>query len=196
MTETNTNAKHDLIHQQLRERAVVLLGDGEWHPYPLICRQLMELVPPGVGIRRTERMRRNASPGARERVKQRSSADLARSGAMDVVREFLRNTRVFEVDKVFGPGARPMGSVDERKVRMIAMPQALTGSNGKTARYTRRRSLLETENERLQNEIEALKDKIAMFRTHLIGLGKEELANQIAPPAEVDEINAGRQPWR
>jgi hypothetical protein len=130
-------------------------------------------------------------------MRERSKTDQARTGALDVARAFLANQRLFEVDKKFKPGARPIGFIDDRKVRMIATPREMQPVGERTIRDRNRTETLR-ENERLQNEIEHLKDQIALFRAAMIGFGHEDRADEIAPPSEeVDnDVTESRRPWR
>lgn len=107
---------------QLVERAHELLGDGEWHSYEQVARELCRLVPPGKAIRRSENERFH-STGKRyakgeypqERVRYRDTSELIRTGARSYVRDFLHH-RNFEV--------RGAPRDPDRQIRLIRPPSA------------------------------------------------------------------------
>jgi hypothetical protein len=112
------------VSVRLAYRATELLGDGEWHNYDAVLRELVKLIPPGEAIRKAERVRvagrkqrKVIEPDAPRAGRfQRESSDLIRSGARVIVRDFLRNDRVFEADpKALAPGQ----VAPDRRIRMI-----------------------------------------------------------------------------
>lgn len=171
----------DQLHIEMGKLAYKLLKDGQWHPREPIVKELMKLVPPGIGTRRAERMRSDAGRGPAKRLVNRTPGEIVQIGARDVVREFLSNRITFEYDKTYKPGARPAGFVDDRQIRMLVPPRAVRGlgiPGGPKARVNL-----------LEYEVEHLRDQVALLRAELIGLGKEDRANEIAPlpPSEVDD---------
>lgn len=159
-------------------RAVELLGDGEWHSYPEVMREMAKRIPPGVAMRRAEslraRKRRSTDPAApAERVKARSTEALIKSGSQDYVKNVLQNRRLYEIKPNYGAGAPRAGWIDDRKIRMIELP--------KWAKAQYRRPTV-AEYRQQAEDIERLRDQVANLRIYLIGLGHEKRANEIAPP--------------
>lgn len=180
------------LHKELSLAAAEILADREWHSYPAVLRELSHKVPPGVAVRRAEQLRKkqrndHGSPAPVERVKPRETDALIRTGARDIVKSFLANVLVFEVDKKYPRGPRPAGFVDDRKIRLIGLPRSLRPVNENRRAKLERSTTVVNERDRLRSQNEHLRDQIASLRTLLIGLGYEDRANEIAPPEEDDE---------
>lgn len=171
--------QYDEVRDELGKLAAKLLADGEWHDREPIVQALMKLIPPGVAMRQSEVVRTRGGRASRTAVRlhQRTTRELIDSGARDFVRLFLKpNTSgkgAFEYDREFEGGRRASGVVDDRRIRMKYPPIGARNAE---------RMLPE-------QEIERLRDQIALLRAELIGLGKGARADEIAPlpPSEVDD---------
>ena len=170
------------LHLELARRANELLGDGEWHDLETVMQDLMKVVPPGRALRQNERDRQTSNqqktgstPASRSRPQPRER--LIAFGARTIVRDFLNNTRTFEVDR---PGQQGNHKASlGRKVRMIGRPRALRID-------PLRNSLARTQvrAEHLESQLEAAQARVAVLRKYLVEIGHEEAANRLAPDGE------------
>lgn len=162
-----------------------MLNDKEWHSYAETVRALVKVIPPGIGMRRAEHLAsRNKSDPDDPRHVHHDPPELIEIGRRHIAAELLRNHRVYEI-KGDGPGrARQPGWIDQRQVRMIGTSHWLQPMSPVLLERNERRYQAQLERNRLTQENERLRDRVANLRIYLIGLGHEERANEIAPPDE------------
>lgn len=138
---------------QMSERAVELMGDGKWHDYETIIRELAKLVPPGVALRRSEQLRQSARPstdGAAHdpnwkpppaRIRPRSTEDQISTGARVIARLFLGAVG-FETNRPGVSGIKVAGQ-PVRKIRMVRPPRRAGGDWMRRERDQARADLME-----------------------------------------------------
>jgi hypothetical protein len=172
------------LSNELARRADELLGDGQWHDLESVMLQLMKLVPPGRAMRVNERERKSSTgahypPGTPvpERRVPRSREQLITSGARTLVRDFLSNPKVFEVDRP-GHHGNHQASLG-RRIRMIGTLRAVRAD---TLRDSLARTQLRAEH--LQARLEAEHERVAQLRKYLVEIGHEEAANRLAPDGD------------
>lgn len=106
-----------MVGGTLAERAWQLMGDGEWHDYDAVTRELMKVVPPGIAVRQAEvdRQQRGGgrNPGWVSPPVRKQNIDPLRqvaTGQRTIVRQLLKNA-AFEVTRD-APGVG-------RRIRML-----------------------------------------------------------------------------
>lgn len=86
-----------------RLRALELLKDGDWHEYGTVLREIAAAVPPGVAVRRAERMRLLSNRGTPSEDMPRkkdvgNTTRLIAVGSTSIARDVLADRRSFEIE--------------------------------------------------------------------------------------------------
>lgn len=157
----------DGIHVEMAQRAVELLKDGQWHPYEVIARDLMKLVPAGRALRSLDQHRGHAmgitaGNPVPPRIRDPGIDALIAKGQHSTVVSFLNN-KSFEVNPkgMSGNGFAAREHNAKRKVRMVKEPRYAGGDPGRLER------------DHLRATIERLEDRLAWVERTLVDLGKE-----------------------
>lgn len=100
----------------LREQAVVLLADHEWHDFEGVVAELSAIVPRDVALRKAELRRKHGGTRAPDRVLAVDQEQLVRNGSRAIVREILTDSGLAEVV----PPGRP-GRARQRQPRRVRL---------------------------------------------------------------------------